>query len=194
MRGIHRWPVNSPHKGQWRGALVCSVICAWINGWVINRDAGDLRRHRAHYDVTVIQRWHFFLDIQSYVTSIEVCELLKNHPFCYDKNTNALSPLVLKRRTTLQIALRNIADKIHWHFSQMFSCICFSHKTIIVDYLYKTRYAEIGLLLNFNARLYQKLSTTSILLMRTIFTYLCVCCNYRTWGHASDVNSNTAWE
>ena len=27
-RGIHRWPVNSPHKGQWRGALMFSLICA----------------------------------------------------------------------------------------------------------------------------------------------------------------------
>ena len=25
-------PVNSPHKGQWRGALIFSLICAWING------------------------------------------------------------------------------------------------------------------------------------------------------------------
>ena len=49
--GIHRSPVNSPHKGQWRGALVFSLMCAWINGWVNNREAGDLRRHRAHYDV-----------------------------------------------------------------------------------------------------------------------------------------------
>ena len=54
VRGIHRTPVNSPHKGQWRGALMYSLICAWINGWVNNREAGDLRRHRAHYDVTVI--------------------------------------------------------------------------------------------------------------------------------------------
>ena len=35
VRGIRRSPVNSPHKGQWRGALVFSLICAWINGWVI---------------------------------------------------------------------------------------------------------------------------------------------------------------
>ena len=54
VRGIHRWPVNSPHKGQWRGALMFSLICAWINGWVNNREAGDLRRHRPHYDVTVM--------------------------------------------------------------------------------------------------------------------------------------------
>ena len=46
VRGIHRSPVNSPHKGQWRGALMFSLICAWINGWVNNREAGDWRRHR----------------------------------------------------------------------------------------------------------------------------------------------------
>ena len=48
VRGIHRPPVNSPHKGQWRGALVFSFICVWINRWVNNREAGDLRRYRAH--------------------------------------------------------------------------------------------------------------------------------------------------
>ena len=55
VRGIHQWPVSSPHKRQWRGALVFSLICAWINGWVNNREAGDLRRHRTHYDVTVME-------------------------------------------------------------------------------------------------------------------------------------------
>ena len=54
VRGIHRSPVNSPHKGQWRRALMSSLICVWINGCVNNREAGDLRRHRAHYDVIVI--------------------------------------------------------------------------------------------------------------------------------------------
>ena len=50
VQGIH-W---SPHKGQWRGALMFSLICAWINERVNNREFGDLRRHRAHYNVTVI--------------------------------------------------------------------------------------------------------------------------------------------
>ena len=45
VRGIHRSPVNSPHKGQWRGALMFSLICVWINAWVNNREAGDLRRY-----------------------------------------------------------------------------------------------------------------------------------------------------
>ena len=51
---IHRSPVNSPHKGHRRRALMFSLICAWINGWVNNREAGDLRRYRAHNDVTVM--------------------------------------------------------------------------------------------------------------------------------------------
>ena len=46
--------VYSPHKGKWRGALMFYLICAWINGWVNNREAGDLRRHRSHYDVIVM--------------------------------------------------------------------------------------------------------------------------------------------
>ena len=52
--GIHRLPVNSPHKGQWRRVLILSLICAWINGLVNNPEAGYLWHHRAHYDVTVM--------------------------------------------------------------------------------------------------------------------------------------------
>ena len=58
VRGIHRSPVNSPHKGQWRGALIFSLICVWINGWVNNRETGDLRRYRAHYDVILMWTTH----------------------------------------------------------------------------------------------------------------------------------------
>ena len=49
VRGMHPW-----HKSQWRGALMLSLIYAWTNGGASNREAGDLRRHRAHYDVTVM--------------------------------------------------------------------------------------------------------------------------------------------
>ena len=54
LRGIHRSPVNSPYKGQWRTALMFFLICIRISGWVNNREAGDLRRCRAHYDVVVM--------------------------------------------------------------------------------------------------------------------------------------------
>ena len=43
-----------PHKGQWRGALMLTLICAWTNRWAKNGDAGVLRRHRTDYDVTVM--------------------------------------------------------------------------------------------------------------------------------------------
>ena len=54
VRRIHQSPAKSPHKGQWCGALMFSLICVWINVWVNNREAGDLRSYRAHYDVTVM--------------------------------------------------------------------------------------------------------------------------------------------
>ena len=54
VREIHRSPVNFPHKGQWRGALMFSLIYPWINDWVNNREAGDLRRQHGHYDVIVM--------------------------------------------------------------------------------------------------------------------------------------------
>ena len=54
VRGIHRSPVNSSHKGQWRGALMFSLIWACINDWVNYREAGYLRHHRAHYDIIIM--------------------------------------------------------------------------------------------------------------------------------------------
>ena len=44
----------SPYKGQWRGALMFSLICPWTNGWANNRDARKLWHRCAHYDVTVM--------------------------------------------------------------------------------------------------------------------------------------------
>ena len=97
---------NSPvtgHKGQW----MFSLICAWINGWVNDCEAGDLRRHRAHYGVTVMgcgvvvkvlvhcsdyltafinnswhKTWDIFLegnlrDINASICRLSYCELLK---------------------------------------------------------------------------------------------------------------------
>ena len=43
-----------PHKGQWRGPLMFSLIRAWIDGWVNDGEVGDLRRYLVHYDVTAM--------------------------------------------------------------------------------------------------------------------------------------------
>ena len=55
VQGIHRSSVNSPYKGQWHGALIFSLICAWTNRWANNWITSDLRRHHTHYDVTVMK-------------------------------------------------------------------------------------------------------------------------------------------
>ena len=52
--GTHWLRVDFPYKGQWRLALMFSLISAWTNDWANNRGAGDLRRHRAHYDVILM--------------------------------------------------------------------------------------------------------------------------------------------
>ena len=60
VRAIHWSPATSPHKGQWRGVLVFSFICAWTNGWASHRDPDKLRRHRAHYDDITIMYTAWF--------------------------------------------------------------------------------------------------------------------------------------
>ena len=40
VQGIHQSPVNSPHKGQWRGDLMFSLIGAWTNSWANNVNGG----------------------------------------------------------------------------------------------------------------------------------------------------------
>ena len=69
LRGIHRSPVNSPRKGQWRGTLMFSLICVWIIGWVNNREACELRHYWAHYDV-IVMSWEAFSQHQTTQTPI----------------------------------------------------------------------------------------------------------------------------
>ena len=59
-----------PHKGQWYKALMFSLICDWTN----SRDAGDLKRHRADCDVTVVD------SCQGYVVIYDVPPKLMLNP------------------------------------------------------------------------------------------------------------------
>ena len=86
VRGIHRPPVNSPHKGQWRGALMFTLIWARINSWVNNCEAGDLRRYRPHYGVIVMLKFdgwprkiigHIFYTTSSFVHHFKSISELK---------------------------------------------------------------------------------------------------------------------
>ena len=60
----------SADKDQWHGALMFSMIYAWINDWENNREAGDLRRHRGLYDVNVMSSAAMVLTMEDKVSFI----------------------------------------------------------------------------------------------------------------------------
>ena len=89
-------PVNSPHKGQWRGALMFTLICARINDWVNNREAGGLRRLLDHYDVSVMHIHDAIWHHNTWATLPQVmifCLTAQNH---YSINANVLSVMPCK--------------------------------------------------------------------------------------------------
>ena len=87
MQGIHRWPVNSRTKAS--DAELFFFFDLRTNGWVNNREAGDLRHHCAHYDVITMSidwyqlnsgwrlqspYWHSWDDIrQWYIIQVISC-------------------------------------------------------------------------------------------------------------------------
>ena len=64
VRGIHR---SIPRTKASDAELWCFLICVWINDWVNNREAGDLRRYRGHYDVIVMKYYHIMTLSWNYV-------------------------------------------------------------------------------------------------------------------------------
>ena len=114
---------NSPAPGEFPAQRPVTrsfdvLICVWMNGWVNNREAGDLGRYSAHYDVIVIgnsqfihyqrnygifgkrdrntQIWHFdFLEIAWHQphTSI-VISMQLSHALLWTKNGNLQCPKV----------------------------------------------------------------------------------------------------
>ena len=92
VRGIHRSPVDSPdspHKGQRRGALIFSLICAWTNDWANNRIAGDLLHRCAHYGVAVMIYYsayalkssssHPYLSLSNYTPALLQLPIFSSH-------------------------------------------------------------------------------------------------------------------
>ena len=109
VRGIHRSPVNSPHKGQWRGSLIFYLICAWINGQINNSEAGDLRCHRAHYGVIVMSKIHEGGGIMMISTSWST--LHKLLPFAW---TNQQFLIVETRQTWIFFRMVPSLQQICW--------------------------------------------------------------------------------
>ena len=135
VRGIHRSPVNSPHKGQWRGALVCSLICAWINGWVNNREAADLRRHRTHYNVTAMRCCWLPLLLQlvtccwCYLLLLLLCFI----PMSYRVNSQGQHDFPTDSESSLEVTRQtsNISRTKYQNLNVsrlvLYSCLCSIH-------------------------------------------------------------------
>ena len=68
VRGIHRSPVISGTKASNAKLFLFSLICARLHGWINNGAVGDLRLHRAHYDVTVM--WLTIMDSDAIVHAL----------------------------------------------------------------------------------------------------------------------------
>ena len=77
------WPfVREIHR--WRGALMFSLICVWINGWVNNGEAGDLRRYRANYDV-ILKYWRRECHNLQHITSAQYAHRSFNFLITYQQ-------------------------------------------------------------------------------------------------------------
>ena len=75
-----------PLRGKGCGTSMFSLICAWTNGWANNRDAGDLRWHRAHYDVSVM--------LTETLLQRDVIKMSKNHSFKHSDCGHSLCELI----------------------------------------------------------------------------------------------------
>ena len=115
VRGIHRLPVNSPHKGQWHGALMVPLVCAWINGWANNLKAGDLRRHRAHYDVIAMCVRVFTLSHNTFARFKEaVTQIRWSVLHCQERCTIALRKSLLLDSVSIPLLL-NTSPQLHYN-------------------------------------------------------------------------------
>ena len=82
---------TSPHKGQWHGVLMFSLICTPTNGWVNNRDTSDLRCHCTQYDVTVIEKiYHEILRLHC---TVEILNKYTISLTSHNKNLNTIIPI-----------------------------------------------------------------------------------------------------
>ena len=131
--------IGDPHKCQWRGALMFSLICVWISDWANYREAGDLRRYRAHYDVIAMFHVHqhitkphqnamlksvyFYGNSSGEIDRVVACHTLWKHNLIrrlrgFGMYHELVSPVfqVLKRQPAITIMLRLMGYmQNRWH-------------------------------------------------------------------------------
>ena len=138
LRGIHRSPVNSPHKGQWRGALIFSLIWARINGWVNNREVGDLRRHRAYYAVTVMTFWVIFFNLKFCTREIKA-QLV---PVVFSGNSAPITELHLYDNSPLGNSQSSLPRDAMKDLVNLQRCWC-SSSFLLCIYVTSTNFYEV---------------------------------------------------
>ena len=112
VREIHRSPVNFPHKCQRRGALLFSLIYAWINDWVNNREAGDLRRQHGHYDV-IVMNYMYIKGAKAIILPLQCWK--SNHEECVKYSQDSIKELV---------TYPNVLQEVHFkHYLQCYITI-----------------------------------------------------------------------
>ena len=127
VRGIHRSPVNSAHIGQWRGTLMFSLICVWINDWAKNPETlsrplwrhrnGLQRPHSLHrrsltgIGIHILNLWrshHLLRFIMGISMSIRQCRLNAWMPWIGWIGTIAITGLPFLIRPAVNIAVNKI--------------------------------------------------------------------------------------
>ena len=111
--------VNSPHKGQWREALIFSLICVWNNSWVNNGDAGDLRHNRVHFDVIVTPVVNKSIDVFTRVTGTQWVKNLMQLQIYFGRDSDL--GLILDKSQCIRMLLLNphvakILTRLQCHF------------------------------------------------------------------------------
>ena len=118
------------HKGQWRGSLMFSLICVWINGWVNNREAGDLRRYHTHYDVIVMWIWKCLAECRPLCSGLDVLRsftILQNtqHDKEYSCNfihVKACRVYYLKTKNTVNEECKTILSALQNLLNRILKC------------------------------------------------------------------------
>ena len=143
---------NSPVTGkfpalcQWGGALMFSLICAWMNGWANNREDGDLRCHRTHYDVIVMSTavivWYVHNALPSMQAAKHVYRLSKLQLLeTYESFQSPSEPIPNVETSSYPLIIRHDL----YQNSVLQNCVsCLNLETFTLDVRYGNVFSEGG--------------------------------------------------
>ena len=109
-----------PHKNQWHGALMFSLIRTWTNSWENNSDAGVVRRYRAHYDVIVMIYYQTYIELSLPWTIHKTSTYFQN--YCVAVSHIYSSSISSVRFTVITKSFRSVCSDILLQFTFGFSC------------------------------------------------------------------------